>query len=371
MTEVVVTGVGAVSCLGTGVAALTSAMADARVVLPEPVNDPPARLRMPLIHRVTEDPPGAAEWGRTGALAVVASREALDDAGLDPAVSTRIGAVVGTCLGDGVAAREGLPTFRAATAVGDLLGRAGVNISVSNACAAGGFALSMAADLIRAGELDVVIAGGADSYSRVGWACMDRMGALDPERCRPFDADRRGTVLGEGAGMLVLESSAHARARGARIRARLAGEGWSCDAGHLTAPEPTGAQIERAMREALGGRAEVGCVIPHGTGTVHNDQVESRALRAVLGSRLDEIPLYSLKPLVGHTGGTSAALGAVAAVTLLDHGKVPANVPIANQDPACAVHLPREAVSLVTPRVLVNAYAFGGNNSSILLERAA
>src|SRR5690606_38364438 len=145
-----------------------------------------------------------------------------------------------------------------------------------------------------------------------------------------------------------------------------------CDAHHLTAPEPSGEQIARAMREALGGEGELGCVIPHGTGTRLHDVVESRALRAVLGERTAEVPLYSAKALVGHTGGAAAALGAVAAALILRSGTVPANVRIGEQDPECDVYLPVDGpVRLKTPRVMVNAYAFGGNNASFVLEEAA
>jgi 3-oxoacyl-[acyl-carrier-protein] synthase II len=372
VTEVVVTGLGAVSCQGAGVRTLLTAMDAGRAASPTRLGDPSAHLRNPLIHAVPDPVPGTDEFGRAGALAVLAAVEALAQAGLAPApAGARIGVSFGTTLGDGVAPVDGEPGFRVAAAVGRLLGRPGTNLSVSNACAASGFAVSMAADLIRAGEADVVVSGGADAYSRVGWACMDRLGALDPQRCRPFDIDRQGTVLGEGAGVLVLESAEHARARGAGVLARLGGDAWSCDAGHLTAPDDSGEQIVRATRAALGADMRAGAVVPHATGTAHNDRVESAVLRQVFGAALDEIPLFSLKPLVGHTGGASAALASVAAVGILQRGTVPANVAVDAQDPDCDVFLPQDGdTALTVPRVLVNAYAFGGNNSAIVWERA-
>ncbi|MCA2215096.1 beta-ketoacyl-[acyl-carrier-protein] synthase family protein [Jidongwangia harbinensis] len=373
MTEIVVTGLGAVSCHGTGVASLRAAVAAGRAAVPDKVADDAAHLGTPLIHAVPGAAGGHHPRRRAAAFAETAAAEALEQAGLAGAPAGRIGVVLGTCLGDGVAGTgPDDVVYGVAAAVGALLGRAGVNVSVSNACAAGGFAAGLAADLIRAGEADVVLAGGADAYSRVGWASMDRLGALDRERCRPFDRDRQGTVLGEGAGVLVLESAAHARARGATPLARLLGDGWSCDAGHLTAPEPDGTQIVRAITGALGGDRAVGAVIPHATGTPHNDRVESAALRTVFGADADRTPLYSLKPLVGHTGGASAALAAIVAVDILRSGSVPANVPVATPDPACAVYLPQDGPTpLRVPRVLVNAYAFGGNNSSTVWGCAA
>ncbi|MFI7227225.1 beta-ketoacyl-[acyl-carrier-protein] synthase family protein [Nonomuraea angiospora] len=362
MKDVLVTGVGAVTCQGYGAAALLAAMTAAAPPVPQRLTDTPTIMRHPLIHRI----PGVAR----GAMALAASAvgEALGDAGLEQLPDVRAGVVIGSCLGD--AGPDGSPDFRVASAVGRLLGAFGANISVSNACAAGGFALCLAADLIRTGEADVVITGGADAYSRVGWASFDRLGAVDPVRCRPFDRDRQGTILAEGAGILVLESAEHARGRGASAYAKLAGSGWSCDAHHLTAPEPSGEQIIRGMRKALAGD-EPGCVIPHGTGTVLNDLVESQALRTVLGTGADHVPLYSAKALLGHTGGASAALGAVMACLILRAGAVPANVPLDEQDPRCEIYLPVDTpVALPVPRVLVNAYAFGGANASFVLEAA-
>ncbi|WP_049563487.1 beta-ketoacyl-[acyl-carrier-protein] synthase family protein [Nonomuraea sp. SBT364] len=362
MTDILVTGVGAVTCQGYGAAALHAAMTAGAPPVPERLTDLPVVMRHPLIHRVPGVPRGAAE------LAVSAVREALGDAGLEQVPDLRVGVVLGSCLGD--VGPDGSPSFQVASAVGRSLGAFGTNISVSNACAAGGFAVCLAADLIRAGEVDVAITGGADAYSRVGWASFDRLGAVDPVRCRPFDRARQGTILAEGTGILVLESAEHAHRRGASAYARLTGSGWSCDAHHLTAPEPSGEQIIRGMREALGG-GEPGCVIPHGTGTVLNDLVESQALRTVLGPGAGRVPLYSAKALLGHTGGASAALGAVMACLILRAGAVPANVPIDEQDPRCEIFLPVDApVPLPVPRVLVNAYAFGGANASFVLEAA-
>lgn len=375
MTEVRVTGLGAVSCHGIGVRALWSAMSSGTAQPATPVADPVAAMDGALIHAApdpAEDGPGKATR-----LALAAAREALADAGLAAGVppSSQVAVVLGSCMGEAAPNERGRgpggwrPAFQIAATLGERWGLSGANISVANACAAGGFALGAAADLIRAGEADVVLVGGADAYSRVGWASFDRLGAVDPVRCRPFDRHRAGTVLGEGAGVLVLESAAHADRRGVSARARLTGVGWSCDAHHATAPEPSGTQIVRAIRGALSDARttgdQVGAVVPHGTGTRQNDQVESAALAGTLPGG---VPLYNLKALLGHTGGASAALGAVAAALLLREGALPANPPLAELDPDCPVFLPTRRTPLAHPRVLVNAYAFGGNNASILLE---
>ncbi|MDQ1026958.1 3-oxoacyl-[acyl-carrier-protein] synthase II [Streptomyces umbrinus] len=381
--EVVVTGIGAVTCHGAGAGTLWRAMTAAGVRLPDRPADPLARMELPLINLVPDLCPGAVPAaGRASRFASLAAAEALSDAGLDAAsLSTlRTAVVLGSCMGEPGGNERGrgtdggwAPPFRLATALAAELGLFATVHDLGNACAAGGYALGVAADLVRAGEADVVIAGGSDAYSRVALGCFNRLGAVDPERCRPFERDRAGTVFAEGAGILVVESAAHARARGALPAVRLDAVAWSCDADHPTAPGADGEQIVRAMREAVGGAPDtVGCVVPHGTGTRLNDVLESRALHRVLGPRAARVPLFSLKALLGHSGGASAALGAVAAALILRHGEIPPNVPLKEQDPECAVLLPQDGP--VPPaagagRVLVNAYGFGGNNASLVLAR--
>jgi 3-oxoacyl-(acyl-carrier-protein) synthase len=388
---VVVTGLGVLSCVGSGPASLWRGMAAASSQ-PAPAADPHAHMEHPLMYSVPEAdvPPHAGSLagtplGRTSAFALEAARQAVADADVGDVPSSRLAVVVGTGMGDSGLHEQWRvdgpppngrwsPAFSVASAVGATIGAEGANVSLSNACAASAFALSVGADLVAAGEADVVVAGGAEAYSRVALACFNRLGAIDPDRCRPFDRRRRGTVFGEGAGFLVLESERHAEARGApRVYARVAGAGWSCDAYHMTAPEPSGERIARTMRHALDEAGaepeEVGCVVPHGTGTALNDVVESVALREVLGARWRDVPLYSLKALLGHTGGAAGALAAVAATLIVDREVLPPNVPLDEPDPDCDVWLPQVApLSLSAPLALVNAYAFGGNNVSLVLQ---
>ncbi|MER8159386.1 beta-ketoacyl synthase N-terminal-like domain-containing protein [Streptomyces sp. NPDC094472] len=408
MDDVLVTGLGALSPLGTGVDAFWRGM-HAADSAPVRVPDPLAQMDHPLMYLVPEAdlPDGPEEQdglplGRGSQFALAAAREAVADAGLaappgpDASGTTeagldprRVAVALSTGMGDtdlhegwwtGQAPASGrwAPAFPLASVVGGWFGAQGVNTCVSNACAASGYALSMAADLIRSGEADVVIAGGAEAYSRVALACFNRLGAIDPERCRPFAAERRGTLFGEGAAVLVLESASHARARGARtVYGRLAGAGWSCDAYHATAPEPSGEQIERAMRVALreagagagteSGSGGLGFVIPHGTGTALNDVVESRVLDALT----PRTPLYSVKALIGHTGGAAGAFAALAASLVLHHKTLPPNVPVGTPDPECAVPLPYGSAPMTAAYGLVNAYAFGGNNISLVFGEAA
>lgn len=400
-TDVLVTGLGALSCLGSGTEALWRGMHSARSA-PTRVPDPLAHMDHPHMYLVPEaDLPAGPEeqdglpLGRGSRFAVAAAREAVDSAGLTGLAGVdprRVAVSISSGMGDSdlherrragePASHDGwAPAFPVASAVGGWLGAQGPNTSLTNACAASGYALSVAADLIRSGEADVVVAGGTEAYSRVALACFNRLGAIDPERCRPFAADRRGTIFGEGAAVLVLESAAHARERGAKtVYATLAGAGWSCDAHHATAPEPGGEQIERAMREALRetdpaleaapGAGGLGFVVPHGTGTELNDVVEARALAGVLGEAAGRTPLYSVKALLGHTGGAAGAFAALAAVLVLHHKTLPPNVPVGRPDPECEVPLPTGPTPMTAPYGLVNAYAFGGNNVSLVLREA-
>ncbi|WP_445396919.1 beta-ketoacyl-[acyl-carrier-protein] synthase family protein [Streptomyces sp. LE64] len=400
MDDVLITGLGVLSCLGRGVDAFRDGMARATSA-PRPTTDPAARMAVPLMYSVPADDlppdPGTLDGQQLGAgsrYALDVTRQALADAGLTgdgsatlDADPRRVAVVIGTGMGDaglheewrlGARPRHDAwsPTFSVAAAVGRLVGAEGPNTSVSNACAASGFAVSLAADLIRSGEADVVVAGGAEAYSRVALGCFNRLGAVDPLRCRPFDADRAGTVFGEGAAALVLESAAHARRRSPRrAYARLAGAGWSCDAHHTTAIEPEGTQITRAMRRAVAEAGievgDLGCVVPHGTGTLINDTVESRALAGLLGPLAEERPLYSLKSLIGHTGGAAGALAALSAALIVHHREVPPNVAREHPDPECGVLLPERTGPLEGGSVLVNAYAFGGNNVSLVLQEVA
>jgi 3-oxoacyl-[acyl-carrier-protein] synthase II len=396
-----ITGLGVVCSLGSGRDAFWRALCGARST-PGRIQDPHGHYAHSVYYTVSaaDEPSGpdavaGIELGRASRFAVEAARQAIADAALGEFVSDRnadrCAVVVGTGMGDAgwherqrvadePAARAptawGPSPFPLAAAVADDLGSGGPAVVVSNACAASGYAMAIAADLIRAGEADVVIAGGADAYSRIALSCFNRMGAIDPVRCRPFDRHRRGTVFGEGAGMVVLEAEWHAQRRAAAAYGQLASAAWSCEAHHVTAPEPTGAQIRHTMHQALreaGLPADaVGAVVPHGTGTELNDVVESEALGAVLGERSGRTPLYSLKAMVGHTGGAAAALGAVAGSLILRHRTVPPNVAIEAQDPRCPGWLPAGGpVALAGPAVMVNAYAFGGMNVSMLLAQAS
>lgn len=392
-----VTGLGVVSCLGTTVADYWAGLLRAHN-LPAPVRDPRANMPNRLLYSVTDDTPpkprrSTAVLGRTSSFAIRAARAALADAGLDGdsdghtggGWGGRAGVSIGTGVGDEPqfeeARPEGVPPggpdafpFKVSSVLATEFGLTGPSASISTACSASAYSVSLAADAIQDGQADVMLAGGADGYTRVGNACFNRMGALDPVRCRPFDRDRRGTVFGEGAALMVLESESHARGRGRTgWYATVEGAGWSCDGHHATAPEPAATQIVRAMSAALADAgvsiSDIGCVLPHGTGTPLNDEVEERALREVFGASLGSVPVYNLKALLGHTGGAAGAFGLLTAILIVHSGLVPANAEVSPTPGGINPHT-GAALPVAVRHALVNAYAFGGNNISVVVGAA-
>ncbi|MBW1604292.1 beta-ketoacyl-[acyl-carrier-protein] synthase family protein [Streptomyces sp. JJ66] len=334
---------------------------------------------------------------RFAQLAVVAAREAVADAGLDPAVwdAGRVAVVIGSAHGglpfyDEQAAalaargpRRVSPKLGALTSVNGAvsavcreLGAHGPGLSVATACASGTDAIGTARMLLRAGVCDVAVAGGAESVcARLLIASACRLRALSTRRddpaaaCRPFDADRDGFVIGEGAGLLVLERPEHARARGARVRAHVVGYGATNDAYSPVAPDPEGAGVERALRAALADAdvapADVDHVNAHGTSTVVNDLVESSMLHRVLGER----PLVtSTKAMTGHALGASGGIETALTVLALEHQRVPPTVNLDALDPLVPVDVVAKAARPARLECAVKtSLGFGGHNAALVL----
>nr|BCN28644.1 3-oxoacyl-ACP synthase [Streptomyces sp. SANK 60404] len=390
MTEVVITGLGALCHLGAGVDRFRAGLLAPVPPTADTAPDPLAHVPIPAFYFLPDGAlpkgPGSVDGlaiGRATRAALTAAQEAVADAGPSGADPARTAVLFGSSIADAYVIEEWRgtksfpeddrwnPVFATSSVIARELGAQGTASTFSNACSGSGYSIATGADMIRAGEADVVVAGGFETYSRVAHAAFNQVGALDPDSCRPFDATRGGTVLGEGAGAVVLERADAARARGARIYATLTGSGWSCEAYHATGLDPEGGQIVRAMRDALAeaGRTpeDVDFVVPHATGTKLNDLTETRAMYQVFGERTAGIPLYSLKALIGHTGGASGGLGVVAAALFLHHGEMAPNLPVTTPDPECRVRVPAEPTP-VGRTAMVNSYAFGGNNMSLLLR---
>jgi 3-oxoacyl-[acyl-carrier-protein] synthase II len=258
-------------------------------------------------------------------------------------------------------------------------GLKGPNMAIVTACATGPHCIGAAADLIRLGRADVMLAGGAEaSVIPFGLAGFGAMRALstrneEPERAsRPFDAERDGFVMAEGAGVLVLESEEHARRRGAEILAEVAGVGATCDAYHVAAPLPDGSGPAAAMRAALAdagiNASEVDYYNAHGTSTKLNDASECLSLKSVFGE--DMPPVSSTKSMTGHLLGAAGAIEAIACVMTLRDGVIPPNINYENPDPECALNLvANEAREANVAIALSNSLGFGGHNASIVFKR--
>jgi 3-oxoacyl-[acyl-carrier-protein] synthase II len=330
--------------------------------------------------------PRRAAHCRTSRLLIHAAREALETAGLRGALPRpdRIGVVVGTALG-GI--DEASRALAAPGALGALtgsiydgptrnlarwLGARGPVLTVTTACASGATSLGLGADLLRAGHADVVLAGGADVLCRFVQRGFNVLRSLTRDAVRPFDRRRSGLLLGEGAGLVVLERAETVAGRGHRPLGQLLGHASTADGAHITAPDPEGRGLELAVRAAL---AEAGLapddldlVSTHGTGTPANDRVEMGVLKRVLGRRAHAIPVNSIKAHLGHTMGAAATLEAIMCLLAGRHGQVPPTLNYAEADPDCDLDCVPNAVRAWRPRVsLSTSLGFGGCNAALVL----
>jgi nodulation protein E len=228
--------------------------------------------------------------------------------------------------------------------------------------------------MIRAGLVDAAVVGGTEACITLGTLrAWEAMRVLSPDTCRPFSAGRRGLVLGEGAGMYVLETLESAQARGANILCELAGTGMSSDAGDIAAPSEIGAAaaINLALRDGGLSPEDVDYINAHGTGTVANDSTETRAIHRVFGAHARELVISSTKPMHGHALGAAGALELVAAVGAIHDGIVPPTLNYLGPDPACDLdYVPNEARTMKVDVAISNSFAFGGLNAVVAIRRA-
>ncbi len=257
------------------------------------------------------------------------------------------------------------------------VGAVGMNQVCLSTCVGSAMAIGAACDAIALGECEMAITGGSEALCRVVLSGFHALKVVAPEGCRPFDMNRPGITVGEGAGILVLESLEHAKRRGARPLAYVRGFGVTCDAYHITAPEPEGAQAIRAIRDALN-RAEMGpdeidYVNAHGTGTRDNDSMETRALRAALMTEDGRLPpVSSTKRCTGHTFGAAGAIEAIVCVQAIREGVAPGNAGSVEGDPALDLPIVRGGSRSTEVRAALSTnFAFGGNNTALIFSRDA
>ncbi|MCP4265511.1 MAG: beta-ketoacyl-[acyl-carrier-protein] synthase family protein [Candidatus Brocadiaceae bacterium] len=250
----------------------------------------------------------------------------------------------------------------------------GPSTIIPTACAAGNYAIGYACDLIKLGRADIMLAGGSDPFSKVAFVGFSRLNAIAPDVCQPFDKDRKGLLVGEGAGMLVLESLDDALARNANIYAEILGYGLSCDGYHITIPHPEGNGIISAMEKALINAKikpeDVQHVSAHGTGTVANDKAETISIKKVFGEHSKNLAISSIKSMLGHTMGAASAIEAIACALTIKEGVVPPTINYETKDPECDLDfVPNVKREMQVDIAMNNAYAFGGNNSSLILRK--
>ncbi|MBS1884325.1 MAG: beta-ketoacyl-ACP synthase II [Actinobacteria bacterium] len=343
----------------------------------------------------------AHRTARFSQLAIAASREAVADAGLDVAAEAdRIGVAIGSAVAGTPETESNVralvdegpravsPFYVASTILNMAscevaidLGAHGPVTASALACATGTYALLEARRIILAGEADVVIAGGADAgINEAVIAGLSNMGPLSernddpPGASRPFDSDRDGFVFGEGAVVMVVESAAHAAARGATPYGAIAGGALTSDAFHMSAPEPSGdyaaAAIKLALERAGIAPEELGYICAHGTATRANDASESRAIRAALGDAADTIPVSSPKSMVGHLIAAAGALAAMVCLLGMRDGVLPPTINLTNPDPDCDLdHIPLTARDAEATAAIANAFGFGGQNCVAAFRR--
>jgi 3-oxoacyl-[acyl-carrier-protein] synthase II len=411
LQRVVVTGLGAITPIGNDVPTYWEGLRSARNGVAGITLFDASRHACRFAAEVKNfDPSGWLEpkeskrWDRFCQFGVVAAKQAVAHAGLtiDASNQHRVGTAIGSGVG-GLLMMETqaqvlndrgpdrvspfcVPMMIPNMATGltaIALGAKGPSTAVATACAAGSNAIGDAYRLIQLGLADVMVAGGAESaITPLGVAGFASAKALsfrndDPATAsRPFDAERNGFVIGEGAGVLVLESLEHAQARGATILAEVVGYGMTCDAHHITSPSPGGVGGAEAMRLALRDAQlepeAVDYVNAHGTSTQANDSNETSAIKSALGERAYQIPVSSTKSMTGHLLGGSGGIEAVAAVLAMEHNLVPPTINYQNPDPACDLDVvPNQAREHTLNVVLSNSFGFGGHNVCLAFRRMA
>jgi 3-oxoacyl-[acyl-carrier-protein] synthase II len=252
--------------------------------------------------------------------------------------------------------------------VGHFLKIKGTNVLIPTACAAANYSLAYGFDLIRKREVDVAIIGGSDSLSRIAFQGFHRLYAMSPDKCSPFDKNRKGMMLGEGSGVLILESLESAKKRGARIYAEVLGYGLSCDAHHMTIPKKEG--VKKAMRKALKNSGikpkDIDYISAHGTGTIANDKNETEAIKNVFNNK--KVAVSSIKSMLGHCMGAASGLESIACCLAIKEGVLPPTINFETPDPECDVDcVPNKARNQEVNTVLNNGFAFGGNNCCVVL----
>ncbi len=397
---IVVTGAGCVSALGHSVGAFWSALLDGRCGLGKLEQAEPSDLKVSIVGAIpAPDPRDMLDarrlpmLDRFSVLAIVAAQQALAQSGLS---LERVGHRTGCMVGVGTAGGETIDELyrklflegakRAnvfsvprvmpsapASQISMAFGIRGPVFTVSSACASSNHAIAMAVWLLRNNVIDAAIVGGTEAPLTYGiLKAWEALRVMAPDTCRPFDRHRKGLVLAEGAGMVVLERADHARARGAEILAQIAGVGMSADAADLVAPtlDGTAAAMRACLADARISVDAIDYINAHGTGTVANDITEIKVIKAVFGDAARRLSISSTKSMHGHALGASGSLELIAVIEAIRHGIVPPTINIEELDPECDLDVtPCHARDRPIRGAISNAFAFGGTNAVVAVKR--
>ncbi|WMJ09734.1 beta-ketoacyl-ACP synthase II [Nitrosomonas sp. sh817] len=400
--HIVVTGMGIVSPIGIGVEKFWENAVDGVNGIASIQSFDAAKQRSRIAGEISDFDPATfltakqiEQTDRFTQLALHAANQAMTDAGSLESYEPRRLAV---CLGSGMggfstfeysAARKlqskSIPPFSvprimtnsAGAWIATRYGLKGVNLTCSTACSSGANAIGMALDLLRSGKADAVVTGGAEAcvlpLTMSGFEALFALSTgfnNDPAHAsRPFAKGRDGFVMGEGAGILILEREEAAQQRGAKIYAELAGYGCACDATHIVAPDMGGqvAAMQAALDDAGLTPDKVDYINAHATSTPIGDVIETKAIKQLFGERAPEIPISATKSMIGHSIGASAAIGSIAAIMTLQTGTIHPTINLLEADPECDLdYTPNTAVQKYVRTVLCNAFGFGGNNASLI-----
>jgi 3-oxoacyl-[acyl-carrier-protein] synthase II len=397
--RVVVTGLGVVSSLGIGWEEFWKNLIAGKSGISRIESFDTSELESPYAGQIKFFPVerfikknDLKKYGKTTQLAIAAVKLAIKDANLhlSKKEANNVGLSVGTTMGESqvlevlnkVRVSEGyekidkllIPQYSAEIIPQNLskyFNLKSNSMIFGNACAAGNYAVGNCFDQIKSGRFDIMIAGGVDSFSRLNVIGFNRMFAVANEKCQPFDKNRRGMLVGEGAGFLILESLEHALKRKAKVYAEVLGYALSCDGHDMTSPSEEGIRkcINKLLKYTGLNQNDIDYISAHGTGTETNDKAEASAIKSIFYHNGRRVPVSSIKSMLGHTMGAGSALEAIACCLVINRGMIPPTINFETKDPSCDIDcVPNNAIPFGGATVINNSFAFGGNNCCLLIK---